>query len=76
MPKPAGENGTSIRAEKNQQNNTDHNNKTVGRYCARTVSDAEQSTAKVATGTDARHNELGKPPRARSVTEIHVCGLQ
>lgn len=68
MPKPAGKNGTSVRAEKHQQNNNDRNNKMVGKYCTRTVTDAEQSAAKVATGNDARQSELGKPQHARSVT--------
>ena len=68
MPKAAGENGNSVRSDKIQQNNIDHNNKTVGRYSARTVSDAEQSVAKVATGNDARQSELGKLQHARSIT--------
>ena len=69
MPKPVGTNGASATVSENASNNNDHAKKTVGKYPGRTITHAEQATAKTASDTDARQSEVSAPQSVCAITE-------
>ncbi len=69
MPKPVGANSASPTVGENAPNNNDHAKKTVGKYPGRTITHAEQATAKAASGTDARQSEVSAPQSVCAITE-------